>query len=362
MKAIFCFCILLCIFVSSTSATTDDIYVFQGNPYTQEGFDVNKDLTTINLWSFEGVKYHCIAHLPKVPGKYAVLYFIGGLGGIIPAEFYTDLMKRTAAHGYIVIGVDHIFGGVFPPSAEEVLTWLQQNLQSYIDEHAKGVVASWSHIGLGGHSGGSQSVLEMVLKDHTVANATLFLEGGWITKARHQIQRVDFSHPALVYATEFATKRSLILPQCGSFGQAEDLFNDWNSPRLLMNISGFGHCDILDPIGWEGCWLTDFCYTYPPNNRTLYRQFTQGLFSAFLGYYVQGNTNMLPYFTDKSQFLGITFTDFKVDLSGEKKSKKKLQQKNQQVDLSNHKFVAREPFFKSFLKKGSKQNKALVIN
>jgi len=351
--------ILLSISFLICSVLSTSVYQFQGDPY-QGGFNVEKEVSSFFLWQYEGVKYHSVVYYPKVPGTYSALYFIGGLGGIIPAEFYTDLLKSIASHGYIVIGVDHIFGGVFPPSAEEVLSWLQVNLQKYLTESAPGVKVAWDHLGLGGHSGGSESVLEMVIKNPKIANGTLFLEGGWTENylLSEALSHANFSHPGLIYATEYATRKSFILPQCGEQGQAEALYHDWNCPRIVMNVTGFGHCDILDPIGWEGCWLTDFCYTDPGNDRVTYRKFTQGLFSAFLGYYVQGNKDMLPYFTDSSKFLGLKMLDFQADVTcSNTKPKQKKEKKVHKNELSilKHKSKAQQSFFQT--KVNNKQSK-----
>eukprot|EP00697_Spironema_sp_BW2_P006233 gnl/Spiro4/18725_TR10004_c0_g1_i1.p1 gnl/Spiro4/18725_TR10004_c0_g1~~gnl/Spiro4/18725_TR10004_c0_g1_i1.p1 ORF type:complete len:362 (-),score=73.61 gnl/Spiro4/18725_TR10004_c0_g1_i1:70-1095(-) len=296
----------LCVVVACVAGT----YVFQGDPYNPTMS--RADIATINLWSIEGIKYHSVVHLPKTPDTYAAVFFVGGLGGIVPAESYTGLMKDMAAHGFVVIGVDHLMGGVYPPHANEVLSWLQQHLQSYITKHVPGVKVDWSSLGLMGHSGGAQSILDMVLQNNTIAKASLFLEGGWI-KQTSDPRAVNFTHPALIYATEYATRHSLILPECGEPGQAEELYSVWTRPRVLMNVSGFGHCDLLDPFFWEGCHLTDFCYTNRSNNRPLYRSFIQGALSAFLVQFVQGNSLMEPFFTDPSLFHGVTMEDFQSD-------------------------------------------------
>ena len=48
-------------------------------------------------------------YFPQEPGAYAVVYFIGGLGGYAPVEFYSIFMSKLASHGFFVFGVDYAF-------------------------------------------------------------------------------------------------------------------------------------------------------------------------------------------------------------------------------------------------------------
>lgn len=46
---------------------------------------------------------------PLEEGDYAVVYFLGGLGAIAPAEVYTVFLSKLASHGFFVFGVDADF-------------------------------------------------------------------------------------------------------------------------------------------------------------------------------------------------------------------------------------------------------------
>lgn len=41
--------------------------------------------------------------------SYVPIVFVPGLFGVIYAEWYSDVFKQMAAHGYIVIGVDTVY-------------------------------------------------------------------------------------------------------------------------------------------------------------------------------------------------------------------------------------------------------------
>ena len=44
-------------------------------------------------------------------------YFIGGgPEGVIPAEWYSETLKRIVSHGFIVAAVDPLFPGIQEPS------------------------------------------------------------------------------------------------------------------------------------------------------------------------------------------------------------------------------------------------------
>ena len=46
----------------------------------------------------------------RAAGYFPIVYFIPGApSGVIPAEWYTDLLTRVASHGFIALAVDAFF-------------------------------------------------------------------------------------------------------------------------------------------------------------------------------------------------------------------------------------------------------------
>lgn len=66
-------------------------------------------------------------YFPQEPGEYAVTYFIGGLGGYAPVEFYSIFMSKIASHGFFVFGVDY----AWPVSNDSVVT---EDVNKYFEE------------------------------------------------------------------------------------------------------------------------------------------------------------------------------------------------------------------------------------
>lgn len=53
--------------------------------------------------------FHKVIH-PQEAGEYPVYYFVpGGPEGVIPAEWYTDVLTRVVSHGFIVAAVDPFY-------------------------------------------------------------------------------------------------------------------------------------------------------------------------------------------------------------------------------------------------------------
>lgn len=53
--------------------------------------------------------YFITVYFPLEAGDFAVIYFVGGLGGVVPAEGYSIFLSKVAAHGFFVFGVDYVF-------------------------------------------------------------------------------------------------------------------------------------------------------------------------------------------------------------------------------------------------------------
>ena len=49
------------------------------------------------------------AYFPLGPGNFSVIYYIGGLSSLVPAEAYSIFLSKLASHGFFVFGVDYYF-------------------------------------------------------------------------------------------------------------------------------------------------------------------------------------------------------------------------------------------------------------
>jgi len=61
-----------------------------------------------------------------------VIYFVGGLASLVPAELYSIVLNKVARHGFFVFGVDYDFP--LAAGAREGVTDLGQDIGVYFRE------------------------------------------------------------------------------------------------------------------------------------------------------------------------------------------------------------------------------------
>jgi len=276
--------------LSLTIVNADDpVYVYRGNPYIPGPFIVDH----FYLEKTDGIPLHTSVYFPRQAGKYVVNFYIGGLGGIVWAESYAEVLRGVASHGIIVIGVDAWWPLLEEQEESEakydiitqyfaVLSWLESNLNDRLNSVQKGVVASFDHVVISGHSAGVDAGLLMLARNCSWAKAAVMLEGGFSEK-------INFTLPILAYGTELATQPR----RCGI--DINHFYNSLTCPRAAVNVTTYGHCDLLDPFFWEACKLTGFCKTVDGTNLPLYRVFAQGIITAWIVGVVQENCDTLKY-------------------------------------------------------------------
>ncbi|XP_072018512.1 uncharacterized protein [Amphiura filiformis] len=323
-------------------ATVSCLYVDTGNPYDPGKLQVSSFvLTSIP----DGIPKRAVVYHPTEPGDYAVMFFVPGLGGFVPSFLYDNFLANVSTHGYIVassawfvptFGQDTksrlpTFGrdmdspsgkgimSLFPEEDGEdnlkasrsdtywkVLIWLQENLATVLSSRAPGVQARFDHLGLSGHSAGAGEIYSIMMRNTSLAQAAVFIE-----PANRVPEPIDFYLPGLMFGTEYGEET----PACN--GQGFDFrqnYENWQCPRAMSNVKGFGHCDIMSPLGWNLCRLVNFCKTVPETDLTKYHMFLQGYTAAFYGTYLQNNGDMLKYVTDQDR-IPIEFLEFKTDVN-----------------------------------------------
>jgi chlorophyllase len=106
------------------------------------------------------------------------------------------------------------------------------------------VNASWSNLALMGHSAGGDTILRVAEYNRTLTNAIAFIE----PFSLHFTKPFGYSLPTLSYGTQYSEEN----PKCIFPGyDSQHFYQMLQCPRILMNVTGFGHCDILDETpGW----------------------------------------------------------------------------------------------------------------
>ncbi|XP_019637374.1 PREDICTED: uncharacterized protein LOC109479797 [Branchiostoma belcheri] len=300
-------------FTATLWATAQGIYVDTGNPYDNGTLEVNT-LT---------ISQHDAPLLTKVyyPNKidtYAVLFFTGGLLGYIPVESYSIVLKAVASHGFVVVGVDYLpladerdrtpgqVGSQTKKYLEE-LQWVTQHLEERIalQLNQSGLVPAFDHLAVGCHSAGCDPIVDMTEKNHTFSKAALFLE----PFSYHFKTPVKFRMSAFILGTEFSTQKPMCIYPAEGYNHFYDF---WQCPKIVMNVKGHGHCEILDPPTYAECKFAKACKINPDADLKKYRSFIQGISAAFLTTTLQGR-DKLQYITNTT-LLPVQLLEFKKDL------------------------------------------------
>ncbi|XP_060062450.1 uncharacterized protein LOC132543012 [Ylistrum balloti] len=276
------------------------LFVDNGNPYTDGPLRIGElSLAKTIVKS----PLHSKVFFPLKPDTYAAVYFIGGLGGLVPTETYEIFLSKVASHGFFVFGVDILFpaysdskrASKFPGKRTEgdtveklysQLVWLK----SYMRNQTESTI-DWNQLALVCHSAGCDETLRLIHGNHTMYTAAAFLE----PYSKNAKTRMTFQMPALMYGTELSEEGV----HCAVKGlDWNQFYNVWQCPRIKLEAIGFGHCDILDPEAWEGCHVTHFCKTTNDTRLAEYRQFIQGVVSSFLMTTLQGRTDAISYISN----------------------------------------------------------------
>ncbi|XP_066296442.1 uncharacterized protein [Branchiostoma lanceolatum] len=315
---------LFATFMTKLWVTAKGIYVDNGNPF---------DKGTLEVLNFT-ISQHEAPLLTKVyyPQKidtYAVLFFTGGLLGWIPAESYDDVLIRVASHGFVAIGVNYLPYHIPTPPPDvrhrphgegvqsheskkylEELQWLTKHLEGRIAQQTNRttlprLVPAFDHLAVSCHSAGCDPFADIILQNHTLAKAALLLE----PFSYHFETPLTFNMPALILGTEFSTEH----PRCILPNEGYDHFYDlWKCPKIVMNVKGHGHCEMLDAWMYSVCAKLQFCKANVDADLNKYHSFVQGISAAFLSTTLQGR-DKLQYITNTTA-LPVELLEFKKDL------------------------------------------------
>eukprot|EP00058_Branchiostoma_floridae_P025324 XP_002610814.1 hypothetical protein BRAFLDRAFT_94944 [Branchiostoma floridae] len=246
-----------------------------------------------------------------------------GYQGDIPSEIYSDVLVRIAKHGYVVIAADYVplvtnqanvrdrtlrLAGDHTQKYFEELQWVTKRLEGRIAKqlNRNGLVPDFSHLGIGCHSAGCDPLVKMTLQNHTFSKAALLLEPFSFNYATP----VTFKMPAFILGTELSTQPHV----CVQAGKGYNHFYDmWKCPRMLMEVKGHGHCEMVNDTWYKTCQIFHLCKTNPDVDINKYHSFIQGLSAAFLTTTLQGR-DKLHYITNTTA-LPVELMEFKIDMN-----------------------------------------------
>merc|ERR1712215_621655 len=272
-----------------------------------------------NRFTINGLDHELDVWTPDAEGNFPVIYFLGGLGGIIPGVAYDTLMRGISSHGYIVLQPWVLISNPGDNYAAEWLVgvqeWIEDNLEGKLhgDNINGGMHIDNDDVFLMGHSSGSHVIVEY-LKHHCnkVKGQILFspVDGfdpfGLVDMfAITPGEYLNYDTPTLLIMTGLDnTPGSNIIgsmtPPCAPDELSNMRFyNAMPSNTWLVNATAYGHGDCLDELYYNAMQLIHFCGTDKDQDRVSYRSFISGEIVSFLSAMLY-DCNYLMYIEDPS--------------------------------------------------------------
>lgn len=237
---------------------------------------------------------------PTQPGSYPVVYFLSGLNGVIPVDYYNTTLTQLAEKGLIVVAPYGYFGEGFEFYAKadrqikyiywtryalnQVIKDLSGNPQIHADTQRGIIIAS--------HSSGAQVAHQLYKKVRDQISGMLYLDpvdGSPMADTPRAVfpgEKFLDGKPVLILATDLCRVPGFYLhfwPPCCTPGHSQyNFYNAFGAPRWFVELRGFGHADLLDANWSEFVRSISFCkVTDHPEWRESYRQTLVNLAASF---------------------------------------------------------------------------------
>merc|ERR1711970_283190 len=292
-------------------------YVSLLDPWNDGPFQTKHKL--YNGFLNNGLDHELDVWAPNGAGSFPVIYFLGGLGGIIPGIAYDTVMKGIASHGFIVLDPWAVVSNPVNNYEAEWLVSVQEWVEIHLEDrlHGDGFNASMhmdnENVFLMGHSAGAHVIVEY-LKHHCnkVKGQILFspVDGfdpfGLVDMfAITPGEYLNYDTPTLLIMTGLDnTPGSNIIGSATPACAPDELsnlrfYNAMPSNTWLVNATAYGHGDCLDELYYNAMQLIHFCGTDKDQDRVSYRSFISGEIVSFLSAMLY-DCNYLMYIEDPS--------------------------------------------------------------
>jgi len=273
-----------------------------------------------NRFTINGLDHELDVWTPDAEGNFPVIYFLGGLGGIIPGVAYDTLMRGISSHGYIVLQPWVLISNPGDNYAAEWLVgvqeWIEDNLEGKLhgDNINAGMHIDNDDVFLMGHSSGSHVIVEY-LKHHCnkVKGQILFspvdgldpfglVELFAITPGEY----LNYEVPTLVIMAGLDNQPGFnignLVPACAPDDLSNTRFyNAMPGNTWFVNATAYGHGDCLDEFYYDAMMAIHFCGSDKTQDRVTYRSFAAGEIVSFMNAILYGQCDELMYIEDPSR-------------------------------------------------------------
>jgi len=263
-----------------------------------------------------GLDHQVDVWAPDAPGKFPVIYMMGGMGAIFPGALYVDMFTHLASHGVVIVEAWSLTNPANHYKSEwflNVHNWVVDHMEDKLHSSGldRGLELDLDNKILMGHSSGAHVVVEF-LKHHCdmFKGQILFspVDGvdpfGLIDDfAITPGQYVNYALPTLVLMAGLdglpGGLAGSLTPACVPEGLGNMRFYEaMPSNTWLVNATKYGHGDIINEFYYEGLVATQFCGTDQTQDRVLYRQFASGQLWSFLSAVLFQECEYLQYIED----------------------------------------------------------------
>lgn len=240
-------------------------------------------------------------YYPARSGRYPVVYFVTGLNGVIPPEYYNLTMTLLASKGLVVVVPYGYLGEAFDFYAKAdrqipYIYWARYQLERVIHEISgnAGITVDTSRgVILSSHSSGAQVVHLLYKKIRDQIRGLLYLDpvdGSPMQDTPRAVvegEKMTDGKPVFILNTDLCRVPGFYMfawPPCCVPGHSQyNFYEAFGAPRWYVEIQGMGHADLLDENWSEFVRLISFCkVTAHPERRGAYRETLVNLMASFV--------------------------------------------------------------------------------
>merc|ERR1711970_216268 len=254
--------------------------------------------------------------------KSPIIYFVGGLGGLIPGEAYKNVLSKIASHGISVVQPSIIgnnpidnYDGIW---MDDIMAWVEANLRDeLINSGVKGgIELDHNSLFMMGHSSGGHVACEYLKRHCGNAKGAIYLSPvdgfdpfGWIPiDCINPGEYLNFAVPQLILPAGLDNVPGIdnlgnIVPACAPNELSNKRFYDaFPDNTWMINATNYGHGDVLDDFYAEAVQWTHFCAVADKNeSKEQYRKQVSGLAITFIKFVLgEESCDVLQYLQDSS--------------------------------------------------------------